>query len=101
METYKTLKKAIIDLQRKGYDQDFSFKDGCFWWIQENEYMKAEEVEIDACFSFPNKQVPRSTFNIYALRHKYTGIQAMLLITTPDTDLQNLTGISSIPMQEA
>lgn len=101
METYKTLKKAIINLQRKGYDQDLSFKDGCFWWIQENEFIKPEEVAIDACYSFPNRQKPGSTYNIFALRHTYTGMQAILLLTTPDTDLHSLHDISSMVMQEA
>jgi len=81
MENYANRTEAIIDLQKRGYDQDFTLKNEGILFIQENEFIRPEEFEISETHRFENKRRPGDNYIIYAIGSVENGIKGILMIS--------------------
>jgi hypothetical protein len=79
MENYATKTEAIIDLQKRGYDQDFILKSEGILCIQRNELIKPEEFEITATYRFVGKRRLCDNYIIYAIRAAENDIRGILM----------------------
>ena len=79
MEHYATKTEAIIDLQKKGYDQDFTLKSEGIFCIQQNEFIRPEEFEITATYRFEDKRRRYDNCIIYAIRSVENNLRGILM----------------------
>ena len=79
MENYATKTEAIIDLQQKGYDQDFILKSEGILCIQQNELIRPEEFEITGTYRFDGKRRRSDSYTIYAIRSVENDIRGILM----------------------
>ena len=79
MEHYATKAEAIIDLQRKGYDQDFILKSEGILCIQQSELIRPEEFEITGTYRFEGKSKLCDNYIIYAIRSVENDIKGILM----------------------
>jgi len=79
MENYANRTEVIIDLQKRGYDQDFILNDEGILLIQQNELIRPEEFEISETYCFESKQKHCDNYIVYALRSVENGIKGILM----------------------
>jgi hypothetical protein len=79
MENYATKTEAIIDLQRKGYDQDFILKGDGILCIQQGALIRPEEFEITGTYRFEGKRRLCDNYIIYAIRSVENNIKGILM----------------------
>jgi len=79
MENYATKTEAIIDLQKRGYDQDFILKSEGILCVQQNELIRPEEFEITGTYRFEGKRRFCDNYIIYAIRSVENDIKGILM----------------------
>ena len=79
MENYATKTEAIIDLQKRGYDQDFILKSEGILCVQQNELIRPEEFEITGTYRFEGKSKLCDNYIIYAIRSVENDIKGILM----------------------
>lgn len=79
MENYATKTEAIIDLQERGYDQDFVLKSEGILCIQQNELVRPEAFEITETYRFEGKRRPYDNYIIYAVRSVENDFKGILM----------------------
>jgi len=79
MENYANKTEAIIDLQSRGYDQDFILKSEGILCIQQNELIRPEEFEITGTYRFEDKGRYCDKYIIYAIRSFENDLKGILM----------------------
>lgn len=79
MGNYNTTTEAIIDLQERGYDQDFTLKGDQLLYVQQSELIKAEEFEIAETYQFADEQSNAGNRVIYGLRAINLNVKGILM----------------------
>ncbi len=84
MGNYTTKAEAIIDLQERGYDQDFTLKDEYLFYVQQNELIEPDDFEITETYRFEGKRRSCDNYVIYGISGINKDIRGILM--TPYSD---------------
>ena len=79
METYENKTQAIIDLQQRGYDQDFALTNEGILYLQESELIRPEEFEIAEIYRFENAKNRNDKYIIYAIQLFENEVKGILM----------------------
>lgn len=81
MENYLDKTALIIDLQNRGYDQDFILKNEGIFNLQQNEVLPPEEFEITETYIPPAGSKPGKNLIIYAIHAVHSDLKGILAIS--------------------
>lgn len=79
METYANKTLAIIDLQQRGYDQDFALTNEGIIYIQQSELLRPEDFEITETYRFEYTKHLNDRHIIYAIRSIEKDVKGILM----------------------
>lgn len=79
MVNYATKTEAIIDLQKRGYDQDFILKDEYLFYVQQSELIEPDEFEITETYRFEGKRRSCDNYVIYGISGINKDIRGILM----------------------
>jgi hypothetical protein len=79
MDKYADKTQAIIGLQRRGYDQDFSLTGEGILYLQKSELIWPEEFEIVETYRFENTKSLNDSYIIYAIRSFEREVNGILM----------------------
>ena len=79
MENYVNKTQAIIDLQQRGYDQDFVLTNEGILYLQASELIRPEEFEITETYRFENSKSLNDRYIIYAIRSFENEVKGILM----------------------
>jgi hypothetical protein len=79
MENYSNIAEAIIDLQHRGYDQDFVIKNEHILCVQDSELISPDEFEVISAYKFERGKRLRDNYVIYAIRSMHNDLKGILL----------------------
>jgi hypothetical protein len=79
MTSYRTKAEIIIDLQQRGYDNDFILKDEGVLYLQQNELINPDGFEIAETYHFDRGPHLKDNFIIYAIREINSDIKGILM----------------------
>ena len=91
MDNFNNKAATIIDLQQRGYDQDFVLKNEYLLCVQCDELIAPDDFEITEVHRFDGRPRLRDNYVIYAVRSVHTDLQGILM-----TSYSTLTGGLSI-----
>lgn len=79
MENYSNIAEAIIDLQLRGYDQDFVIKNEHLLCVQDSELISPDDFEVISAYKFERSKRLRDNYVIYAIRSMHNDLKGILL----------------------
>jgi len=79
MESYNNIAEAIIDLQLRGYDQDFVIKNEHILCVQDSELISPDDFEVINAYKFGKGKKPKDNYVIYAIRSIHNDLKGILL----------------------
>jgi hypothetical protein len=79
MTSCQTKAEVIIDLQERGYYNDFILKNEGVLCVQQNELINPDAFEITETYLFDGGPRPNDNFVIYAIREINSGIKGILM----------------------
>ncbi len=79
MNLNNTKADVIIDLQQRGYDNDFILKSEGLLCIQHHEMINPDQFEISESYRFDGKTKPCDNFIIYAIRSLNDDVKGILM----------------------
>jgi len=79
MESHNNKTGLIIDLQNRGYDQDFILANEGILNIQNEELLPPEEFEITETHQFSGLSGPKDNFIIYGIMSVHSDIKGILI----------------------
>jgi hypothetical protein len=79
MTIYQTKTEVIIDLQQRGYDNDFILKNEGVLCVQQNELINPDGFEITETYRFDGQPRSSDNFVIYAITEINSGIKGILM----------------------
>jgi hypothetical protein len=81
MENFKNKAKAILDLQQRGYDQDFILAKENIYCIQRGNFFPPDNFEVTESYRFESKSRLKDSDIIYAIRSVRDGLKGILMIS--------------------
>jgi hypothetical protein len=91
MGNYTTKAEVIIDLQERGYDQDFVLDSEGILFLQQGELYRPDEFDVTETYRFEKNQRHSDGDLIYAIRSREKDIRGILM-----TSVRNLENNISI-----
>ncbi len=91
MGNYTTKAEVIIDLQERGYDQDFVLASEGILFLQQGELYRPDEFDVTETYRFEKNQRNSDGDLIYAIRSWEKDIRGILM-----TSVRNLENNISI-----
>jgi hypothetical protein len=79
MENYHNRAEAIIDLQNRGYDQDFVIKNEHILYVQDSELINPDDFEVIEAYKFDGARRQRDNYVIYAIRSMHNDLKGILM----------------------
>jgi hypothetical protein len=79
MGNFNNKTKAIIDLQNRGYDQDFILADENIFCLQRGELIPPDSFEITEIHRFDGKSSMKDNYVIYGIRSIQDDIKGILM----------------------
>lgn len=79
MTNCQTKAEVIIDLQERGYDNDFILRNEGVLCVQQNELINPDAFEITETYRFDGQPRPCDNFIIYAVRESNSDIRGILM----------------------
>lgn len=79
MESYNNRADLIIDLQSRGYDQDFILENEGILNIQQSEFLPPDEFEITETHHLPGAAAYKDNFIIYGVKSVHSDIKGILV----------------------
>jgi hypothetical protein len=79
MKNYSNIAEAIIDLQLRGYDQDFVIKNEHILCVQDSELISPDEFEVISAYKFERGKRLRDNYVIYAIRSMHNDLKGILM----------------------
>jgi hypothetical protein len=79
MENYNDIAETIIDLQLRGYDQDFVIKNEHILCVQDSELISPDDFEVIDTYKFERGKRPKDNYVIYAIRSIHNDLKGILL----------------------
>ena len=81
MENYTNRAEAIIDLQNRGYDQDFVIKNEHILCLQDSELISPDDFEIVDAYKFEGAKRLKDNYVIYAIRSIRNDLKGILMMS--------------------
>jgi len=79
MENFKDKTKAIIDLQERGYDQDFILANENIFYVQRGNIISPDNIEVTEIYFFQSKSKKNDTDVIFAIREIHEDLKGILM----------------------
>lgn len=79
MENQNKIAEAIIDLQLRGFDQDFVIKNEHILCVQDSELISPDDFEVIDTYKFDGAKRQRDNYVIYAIRSMHNNLKGILL----------------------
>jgi hypothetical protein len=79
MKNFNNKAEAIIDLQRRGYDQDFILAEENILCLQRGDYIPPDAFEIIETHRFDGKARLRDNYVIYGIRSLQDDLKGILM----------------------
>jgi len=79
MKTYDTLSNAILDLQKRGYTEDFNLKSDCIECKALDYTMYAEQFEVDEMYRFEGDSNPDDSSILFAISSDTFKLKGLLV----------------------
>jgi hypothetical protein len=79
MENFHNKTEVIIDLQQRGYDQDFVLNNEHLLYVQSSELIAPDDFEITETYRFDGKSRSRDNYVVYAVRSIHNDIKGILM----------------------
>jgi len=79
MENINDKSETIINLQKRGYDQDFVLTNGNFLWVQRGEVIPFDNLEVANTYCFQKKTKIKNQCVIYAIRAIHEDLKGILM----------------------
>jgi len=79
MENFNDKAKAIIDLQKRGYDQDFILDDENIYCLQRGDIIFPDNFEVTETYRFKSKSNLEDNDVIYAIRAIHEDLKGILM----------------------
>src|SRR3569623_654156 len=79
MENYSNIAEAIIDLQLRGYDQDFVIKNEHILCVQDSELISPDDFEVIGAYKFERSKRLRDNYVVYAIRSIHNDLKGILM----------------------
>jgi hypothetical protein len=79
MENYNHIAEVIIDLQLRGYDQDFVIKNEHILCVQDSELISPDDFEVIDAYKFEGAKRLKDNYVIYAIRSMHNDLKGILL----------------------
>jgi hypothetical protein len=79
MTNCRTKAEVIIDLQERGYENDFILRNEGVHCVQKNELINPDRFEITETYRFDGHSCPSENFVIYGIRETDSGVKGILM----------------------
>ena len=79
MKNHTKIAEAIIDLQLRGYDQDFVIKNEHLLCVQDSELISPDEFEVISTYKFEGGKRLRDNYVVYAIRSMHNDLKGILM----------------------
>jgi len=89
MELYQNKKDVIIELQRRGYDQDFELENEGILYLQQSEFVPPDEFEITETYRIADRSRRKNKAIVYAVKSVHSDLRG-ILVTSIDRITQGL-----------
>jgi len=81
MENFTDRTDAIIDLQARGYDQDFILANENIFCVQRGDIIPPDNFEITETYCFESGSKQSDNYVIYAIRAIHEDLKGILMTT--------------------
>lgn len=79
MKIYDTLSTAILDLQKRGYTEDFNLKNDCIECKILNYSMNTDQFEVDEMYRFEGDSNPDDSSILFAISSETFKLKGLLV----------------------
>lgn len=79
MENYHNRAEAIIDLQNRGYDQDFVIKNEHILYVQDSKLISPDDFEVIEAYKFDGAKRQKDNYVVYAIRSMHNDLKGILM----------------------